>query len=229
LEKGLNHASRIGEPTTLGWIEYLYGCFRHLKGDWKAAAEHLRKSITYNEEAKFLFVLSWGWGLLGNACAYLGDPETGRSYGEKGVKMQEDAGIEMFLGWQRMYLSDTYLQVGDLENARVCAQESLRLSQKSDESYYEAIGRIFLGRILGRLESPNIGNAEECIFQGMKVLDEMKAKPFCARAHLFLGELYASASQKDKALENLMKAEAMFQEMGMHYWLAETRKVSAEL
>ena len=41
--------------------------------------------------------------------------------------------------------------------------------------------------------------------------------------------LHAKAGQKEKALENLKKAETMFQEMDMDYWLVETQKVLAEL
>jgi hypothetical protein len=59
----------------------------------------------------------------------------------------------------------------------------------------------------------------------MKIADELKTKPFYAQGHLFLGELYADAGQKEKALENMKKAEVMFQEMGMDYWLARTKKV----
>jgi hypothetical protein len=50
-----------------------------------------------------------------------------------------------------------------------------------------------------------------------------------AQGHLFLGELYAHGGQEEKALEHLKKAETMFQEMGMEYWLAVARKVSAGL
>jgi Tfp pilus assembly protein PilF len=63
----------------------------------------------------------------------------------------------------------------------------------------------------------------------MKIFDELKMKPSYAGAYLVLAELYAHASQKEKALENLKKAETMFQEMGMDYWLGRTRKVLAEL
>ena len=38
-----------------------------------------------------------------------------------------------------------------------------------------------------------------------------------------LGELHIDMRQEEKALENLKKAERMFQEMGMDYWLAKTR------
>ena len=229
LEKGLGHATRIGDLRTLAMVEYFYGFVFHLKGDWKVAAEHLPKSITYCEEVKYLAGLSWDWCFLGNAYAYLGDPETGRSYGEKGLKIQRDAGIEWGLSWQQLYLGDTYLQLGDLENARGFMEEGLRLSQKNNEKYYEAIAWILLGRVLGRRETPNIRKAEECILQGMKIADELKAKPCYAQGHLFLGELYAYGGQKEKALENLKRAETMFQDMGMDYWLAEAHRITAGL
>jgi hypothetical protein len=37
------------------------------------------------------------------------------------------------------------------------------------------------------------------------------------------------SGQKDKALENLKKAEGMFREMGMDYWLAKTHKALERL
>ena len=67
------------------------------------------------------------------------------------------------------------------------------------------------------------------ILKGMEIADELKTRPAHAEGHLSLGELYAGSSQKEKALEHLTKAETMFQEMGMDYWLAETRKVLAGL
>jgi class 3 adenylate cyclase/tetratricopeptide (TPR) repeat protein len=229
LEKSLDHATRIGDLRTLGVAEYLYGLVFHTKGDWKAAAEHHQKGITYSEEVKFMSIQSWNWGYLGSAYAYLGDPETGRSYGEKGLKMQRDIGLEFYLSMQHLFLGDTSLQLNDLENARGSVEEALRLSQKNSEKHWEAMAWILLGRILGRTETSQIQKAEECILQGMKIADELKTKPFYAQGHLFLGELYARVGQKGKALENLTKAETMFQEMGMDYWLAEARKISAGL
>jgi class 3 adenylate cyclase/tetratricopeptide (TPR) repeat protein len=229
LEKGLRHAASIGDLRALAMVELFYGVFCHTKGDWKAASEHHQKGILYSEEVKSLAFLSWSWGWLGNDYAYLGDPETGRSYGEKGLKMLQDAGIEMFLGWHYLYLGDTHLQRGDLENARGLVEEGLRLCQKNNEKYWEAVAWIFLGRILGRMETPHIRKAEECMLQGMKIADELKAKPFYAQGHLFLGETYARGGRKEKALEHLKKAETMFQEMGMDYWLTVTREVSAGL
>jgi hypothetical protein len=107
--------------------------------------------------------------------------------------------------------------------------EALRLSQKNNEKWMEGCSWMGLGRILGRTETPQIDKAEECIFQGMKISDELKLKPYCALGYFYLGELYVNAGQKEKALENLKEGETMFQEMGMDYWLGETRRVLAEL
>jgi len=75
------------------------------------------------------------------------------------------------------------------------------------------------------LEGSQLHKAEEHILQGIKILEELELKPSYAQGYLFLGELYADAGQKEKALKNLKKAEAMFQEMGMDYWLARTKKL----
>ena len=46
---------------------------------------------------------------------------------------------------------------------------------------------------------------------------------------LFLGELYADRGQGQKALQNMKKAEGMFEKMGMDYWLARTQEVLGRL
>ena len=229
LEKGLRHATRIGDLRTSALLEHCYAIFSQTKGDWKAAAEHSQKNIEHSEEAQYLILLSLGWCVLGDAYTHLGDPETGRSYGEKGLKMARDAGIGWGLSWQHLLLGHTHLQLGDLEHARGLVEEAMRLSQKNNEKLSEARAWIFLGRILGRTETQDIHKAEEYMLQGMKIADELKTKPAYAQGHLFLGELYAHSGQKEKAVEHLAKAETMFQEMGMDYWLDETRKVSAGL
>ena len=82
-----------------------------------------------------------------------------------------------------------------------------------------------LGRIIGKTEPKDPGKAEEHILKGIKILDDLKLKPHVSVGYLYLGELYADMDQKEKALENLNKAEKMFQEMGMDYWLAKTQEV----
>jgi cytochrome c-type biogenesis protein CcmH/NrfG len=63
----------------------------------------------------------------------------------------------------------------------------------------------------------------------MKICDELSLKPWSAQGYLFLGEIYGDAARREKALESLKKAEGMFQEMKMDYWLAKTQEVLGRL
>jgi len=60
---------------------------------------------------------------------------------------------------------------------------------------------------------------------GIRILDELKLKPWTSQGYLYLGELYADMGQREKAMETLKKAEGAFQEMGMDYWLCRTQEV----
>jgi cytochrome c-type biogenesis protein CcmH/NrfG len=71
--------------------------------------------------------------------------------------------------------------------------------------------------------------AEETILEGLKTAEELQLKPSQAQGHLFLGETYAIAGQKEKALASLKKAQHMCREMGMDYWLARAEKALAGL
>jgi hypothetical protein len=101
------------------------------------------------------------------------------------------------------------------------------VSRKKGRS--KVVSWIWLGRIVGRTETLQIRKPEEYLLRGMKMLDELKLKPYYTQSHLFLGELYATAGRKQEALENLKKAESMFQEMGMDYWLGKAQEALGRL
>jgi cytochrome c-type biogenesis protein CcmH/NrfG len=87
---------------------------------------------------------------------------------------------------------------------------------------------MWLGKILGKSKA-STSNGEEYILQGMKISDVLKIKPYSAQGYSFLGELYADTGRREEALESLQRAERMFQEMGMDYWLAKTQEVLGSL
>ena len=105
----------------------------------------------------------------------------------------------------------------------------MELSQDCDEKHFEGISKIWLGRILGRAKRSEVSKVTQQIYEGIKILDELKIKPYSAQGYLFLGELYADRGEKTKALENLKKAEGMFQEMGMGYWQTRTQEILGRL
>ena len=44
-----------------------------------------------------------------------------------------------------------------------------------------------------------------------------------------MGELYLNTGEKEKAGDNLKKAEGMFREMGMDYWLGKAQELLVAL
>jgi tetratricopeptide (TPR) repeat protein len=112
-----------------------------------------------------------------------------------------------------------------LSDAKLHAEQAINLAQTNHEKCFEGLSWLCLGRITGEMEKSRIDKAEEYILKGTKILDELKIKPVYTLGYSFLGELYANAGQKEKALENLKKAEAMYQEMGMNHRLARTKKL----
>ena len=67
------------------------------------------------------------------------------------------------------------------------------------------------------------------IQKGIQILERAKAKPAIAQGYLYSGELYLDHQENENALENLKKAEIMFTEMEMDFWLNRTREFLARL
>jgi tetratricopeptide (TPR) repeat protein len=159
----------------------------------------------------------------------LGDHETGRRHGEKGLEMVRETGVELWLSPNHLYLGLIHLELGDLNKARSLMEEALKLSQENNEKLVEAYTWIGLGSILGKTEPPQIDQAEANILKGIEICRKLKVKAQYSLGYLYLGELYLNVGEQEKAKDNLKKAEGMFQDMGMDYWLGRTYAVYTEL
>jgi len=224
-EKALSLAQEADNLYSMGIVELLYGCLFNPKGDGENSVRHLEICIGYFEKSQAVFMLPLAWALIGEGYLLLGDPGTALRFMEKGLKMKMKIGAPGWLSLHHWGLSLVHFDLGNLNEARAHAEQALKLAQTNHEKYFEGEAWLQLGRTVGKMEESQIDKAEESILQGMKILDDLETKPAYAVGWLHLGELYANAGQKEKALENLKRAETMFQEMGMDYWLARTRKV----
>jgi tetratricopeptide (TPR) repeat protein len=222
-EKALSFANKINHLYSIGMAEYLYGALFTVKGDGKNAVKHLKSSIEFLEKSQAVIFLPMAWSFLGFGYYFLGQLETALRLMEKALKMQTDIGLPV--SFIHYYLSYVHFDLGNLNEAKVQAEQALNLAQKGHQKFFEGVSWFQLGRSFGKIEGSQLHKAEEHILQGMKILDELETKPNYAQGCFYLGELYANAGQKEKGFENLKKAETMFQEMRMDYWLARTKKL----
>jgi len=121
------------------------------------------------------------------------------------------------------------LALGQLPQARCALDEAQNFYETTKLKVGEGIVKIHLGRILVQEDPSQAAEAVQMILQGIEILEESKMRPYQVHGHLNLGETYAIAGQKDKALASLKKAREMCQEMGMDYYLARTEKALEKL
>ena len=228
-ERGLRVISAINHLPSLGVAEAIYGTSFVAKGDGINAIKHLQKSIRHFEEGRTVFILSVAWSGLGSGYYYLGNLEAARKHMEKGLDIAMSGGSQWWISFHYLYLSKIYLDLGDPKNSRSLVEEALKLSQQNSERHLEGASWTWLGRILGKTDPSQSEKAKECTVKGIKILEEMGIKPWYSEGYLCLGELYADIGKREKALQNLKKAEGMFQEMGMDYWLARTQEIIGRL
>jgi class 3 adenylate cyclase/tetratricopeptide (TPR) repeat protein len=229
VEQALSFAHGIDHSYSIGFVEAGHGVVFTSKGDGKNAVTHCRSAVEYFERSKADTLLPFAWGLLGYGYYLLGKLDTALESLEKALKLQADLGLSLCSSLYHVWLSRVYFDLGNLSEARLHAEEALSLAQRNREGLFEPKSWIQLGRVTGKTDRAQIAKAEECILRGMKMSDELGMKPYYASGHLALGELYADGGQKEKALEHLRKAEAMYEEMGMDYWLARTKQLLASL
>lgn len=226
-EKGLRFAHDINHLGSLALVEYSYGRLFSLKGDGVNAIKHSKNCIKYCEEGEAPVLLPGSLYVLGIGHYYLGELETARNHIQRGLGSAQSLGSSWAMPLLRQALSEIHLDLGEFKNAESYAEKNL--GKKISFGYLEGFSMIILGRITGKREFSQIKVAEEHILKGIKILDNLKYKPFVARGYFYFGELYADVGQKEKALGSLRKAEEMFREMGMDHYLTKTQEVLGRL
>ncbi|MGO9566845.1 MAG: adenylate/guanylate cyclase domain-containing protein [Desulfomonilaceae bacterium] len=230
LDKGLSFALEIDHLGTVGAVEHIYGFVLAMKGDAKKAAEHFQNAIKYLEESQTVLFRGLAWGWLGFAyCLMGGQPKTAVDLTGKGLRMHTDAGIGFHKSACHLCCSYAHFEHGDLEKAKTHVELALQFSLENNERLNQGLSRAWLGRVLAKTDTGQIEAAEQQILQGISLLEELGLAVFYYLGYLWLGEVYAESGRREEALETLKKAETMFQEMGMDYWLVKAQEALARL
>jgi tetratricopeptide (TPR) repeat protein len=224
-EKGLLFAHSIDHLPSLGIAEFGYAQLYGLKGDGRSTLDHAEKALKYYEEGDIHHLMPYVFLFIGIGHYLLGELESAKNNLDKGLKMLKGVGVSMGMSNFHRYLSMVHLDSGELESAQSYAEKAIKLAKQNKERGYEGNSWTILGRILGKQEPNKMEEAENNILRGIKILKELRMKPSVSIGNLWLGELYAYSGQREKAMENLKTAEAMFQEMGMNYYLTKTKEV----
>jgi len=228
-EKSIVAGDKIGDIFNLAVCEFHYGNLYVYIGDPKLAIKHHENSIRYHEESKSIGFSPMSVSLLGYAYYLLGNAVSGKNYAEKGLKLKLESGLGVFTSLFHWVLSQIELDIGNSKAAKSHAEMALKLSQEHNQRHFEGLAWVSLGRIYGNSDPSQYEEATEQILKGIEIFEELKHKPFFSQGYFYLGELCSNTGRKERALENLTKAEGLFQELGMNFWLAKTKDVMGRL
>ena len=228
-DKGLRFAREIKDLYCIGFVEAFYASATALRGDAEQTILHAERAIRNCEETGFLSTIGAAWQISGWGHLMLGELGIAREHVEKGHAHDIASGFSLVSSLYYELMVEICLDTGDWDTARRYADQGLQCAKTQGATIYEGRLEILLGAALARADSSQRAEAEEHILEGIKLLEGLKVKPLQARARVYLGELYANTDQKEKALRTLKKAQGMFREMGMDYWMAKAEKAMKAL
>jgi class 3 adenylate cyclase/tetratricopeptide (TPR) repeat protein len=229
LEKALKFALEIDHRGTIGFVEYLYGVLFAWKGDGKSAAKHLENGLKHLVESQTVLYVGQAYCWLGYAHCLMGDPKTAVDLTEKGLKLHTDTGMLVFRSVCHFLCIYAKFELGDIEEAITHAELAVKFSLENNEKVLHGLSKLSLGRVLAKTDVGQIEAAEQQLLQGISLLEELGIVAFSCWGYLWLGEVYAESGRQEEALQNLKKAEAMFRDMGMDYWLGKAQDALARL
>jgi hypothetical protein len=121
------------------------------------------------------------------------------------------------------YLGEAHLLADRREDDLTIARRALDLALRQKERGNEAWVLRLLGEIASRGDRLDAETVEGYYRQALALATELGMRPLAAHCHRGLGKLYRRSSEPARAEEHLAIAASMYREVGMTYWLEETK------
>jgi len=228
-EKGVSIAVETQSQFSLASAWFQRGMVSLYRGKPETLLRYAREAKRISEDAQVSYIVGPSWVLEGWGRYYQGDIAGAKQCADKGMLLCLE---NRFVGG----LATAYLlsglvsqALGNLPEAQSSMEEAVRAGRENNQRHFEGQARIRLGRLIIEEDHSQVAAAERSTLEGLKMAEDLQIKPLQVQGHLCLGETYAIAGQKEKALASLRRAHQMCQEMGMDYYLARTEKALEKL
>ncbi len=229
LEKSLAFARQTNNPESVIIALTFYGGASWLRGDGKAAAKYFGELLPYVDSISSSFQAAAICSQMALAYLLQDHLEAAAELMKKGSIFIERGQVRALLGgmlWLKGWLE---MELGLLSEAVCTLLKGVEVSTANKNRAHAGIGGIFLGKAMFKEDASTYGQAKAYLLQGMQICEELGIRPVYAEGCLFLGELYVDAGEKTEALEQLRRAQSMFRDMGMNYWLSKTQTLLNKL
>jgi tetratricopeptide (TPR) repeat protein len=129
----------------------------------------------------------------------------------------------------RLFLGEAQRRAGHLAEAHTLAVQALTLARTHQRHGLQAYALRLLGEIATQREPLERDEAEEYYSQARARAEALGMRPLLAHCHARLGTLYVQTHDWEQAHVALSAALAMYQAMGMTFWLPCTEAALAQI
>jgi tetratricopeptide (TPR) repeat protein len=214
IAEAANHAySLASEANQVGFL-------RLMKGDFADAVRLLERAV---EMWRTLQNPPWAHLLaaLGLSYCRIGQQARGLALLKDALALRQ--GVDILLPAD-VALAEGYLIAGRIGDAAAQAGRALEAAREKRRRGREAYALLVLAEAIARAEGPDTEAAHARYGQALSLAEELGMHPFAARCHLGLGALSGRTGRRDRALDHLGRASAMFAEMDMGFWRGEAER-----
>ncbi|UCH48672.1 MAG: AAA family ATPase [Betaproteobacteria bacterium] len=225
-EEALSIANQANHIVSEFWTRWGLGYAYLQRGEHTRAIEVLERAVVQCREMGIRIGLPLGTILLASAYG-----RSGRESDAMPLIEEAERAGRTLLGLQAyvaLYRADVYLSGGNFAEAREQAEQAIALAHELHQRGWEAESLKTLGDSRAQA-GVELGQASEDYRRALGLATELGMRPLEAHCHLGLGKLHADASKLTEAKEHLSAAIALYQEMGMQFWLDKADAAVKEL
>jgi class 3 adenylate cyclase/tetratricopeptide (TPR) repeat protein len=220
-DHGLQLAEEIKNPFAEAPLFLNRAIVRGERGEWQLAFIDFETARRIAEEVGDLFRVYVVKCFEGRVRTMAGQQHLGRTLIEESLALAEQIGSRFIRAWQKSFLADALLALGELDAVPALCEEAIQLADEMGDRFPTACASRTLAETLLRTNPTQRFEAEERMEAALRVLQEIGTRPELARSYVSYARSLLGAGERDRAIELLAQATAMFQEMGMTGHVAE--------
>jgi tetratricopeptide (TPR) repeat protein len=217
----LQIAKRVGFYFGLVHAYFATGVLHLWKGQLGEAITALESGLGSCRAGNIAIFFPLTAGSLGYAYALAGRPTEGIALLEQSAERLTEMHIVMNHSIVLCWLSEACLLAGHVDKANASGELALNLAHENKEKGHYAWALRLQGELAAHSVSPDIAMASAHYNHAISLASRLGMHPLVARCHFGLGNLYRRADNREQARQQLAAAAAMFQHMGMTYWLGQ--------
>jgi tetratricopeptide (TPR) repeat protein len=222
-QEAIRIAEALDHPFSVLWGCLQLAYLKSIMGELGQATRLIERAVAQGREWNITDHTAIAMASLGHVYAWSGRIGEGISCLEQALNAYDRAGIGFYHSLSVQHLGEAYLLTDKIENARACADRAVMLARSRGERGFEAWALRLLGEIASHPGRPDVAMAAAHYGAAMTLASELEMRPLLAHCHLGLARLYRRRGERQQAREYLTTATAMYDEMGMRFWLEQAK------